>query len=264
MPVPMPASLATLSPLARAAVPNHSTPFSPERLLWQEALPGGAHWSGRMSRGTTLRLTDVDGGANVSALFYNAALTSERYSMPDSLKAQHTAFLSRGTVLYSDMGRILCSIPDDTCGWHDTVCGVLDDARMHAKYGASRYQEQRNDMMRSGSTGFLIELGKWGLGKRDVVANVNFFSKVTPDEEGRLHFDSTPRAPGQFVDLRLEMDALVVLSAAPHPMDPSPVYAPQLVEMAAWRSGTAGADDVCRLRCLENDRGFINTERWYL
>ena len=209
-------------------------------------------------------MTDLEGGASASAIFYNAANFAERYNMPDTLKAQHIARLTSGFVLYSDMGRILCSIPEDSCGWHDTVCGVLDDARMHEKYGASRYQDRRNDMMRSGLTGLLIELGKWGLGKRDIVANVNFFSKVTPDDEGRLHFDTTRRAPGQFVDLRLEMDALVVLSAAPHPLDPSTAYAPPPVEMTAWRSGTAGADDVCRLRCPENDRGFINTERGYL
>ncbi|MBC7733689.1 MAG: urea carboxylase-associated family protein [Bacteriovorax sp.] len=260
----MQTSFATLSALARAAVPDHSTPFSPELVLWQESLPGGAHWSGRMRRGTTLRLTDVRGGANVSALFYNAAQTTERYNMPDSLKAQHTAFLGRGTVCYSDMGRVLCSIPEDSCGWHDTLCGVLDTPRMLAKYGASRYQAQRNDMMRSGLDGFLIELGKWGLGKRDVVANVNFFSKVTADDEGHLHFDSTQRPPGQCVDLRFEMDTLVVVSAAPHPLDPAVAYAPQPVDLTAWRSGTAGADDVCRLRCPENDRGFINTERWWL
>ena len=257
-------TLATLTPLARAALAAHSTPYAPELVLWREPLPGGAHWSARLRRGTTLRLIDMQGGANVSALFYNAEQTTERYNMPDTLKAQHTAHLSRGTVCYSDMGRILCAIPEDTCGWHDTVCGVLDSPRMQTKYGASRYQEQRNDMMRSGRDGLLIELGKWGLGKRDVVANVNFFSKVTADAEGRLDFDTVPRPAGQFVDLRFEMDALVVLSAAPHPLDPAPGYAPPPVELVAWRSGTAGADDVCRLRCPENERGYINTERCYL
>ncbi len=260
----MQTSFATLSPLAVAAVPAHSARFSAELLLWQESLPGGAHWSGRVRRGTTLRLTDVNAGANVSAIFYNADQPVERYNMPDSLKAQHTAFLGPGTVCYSDMGRILCSLPEDTCGWHDTVCGVLDTPHMHAKYGASRYQEQRNAMMRSGRDGFLIELGKWGLGQRDIVPNVNFFSKVTADADGGLHFDTRPRPPGQYVDLRFEMDTLVVLSAAPHPLDPSPIYAPPPVALTAWRSGPAGADDVCRRRCPENDRGFINTERGFL
>lgn len=256
--------LQTLAPLARAAIPATSTRFSPELVLWEETLPGGAHWSGLLRRGNTLRLTDLEGRANVSALFFNHEDRHERYNMPDTLKAQHTAFLTRGHVCYSDMGRVLCSIPEDSCGWHDTLGGALDATRCREKYGEARYQEHRNAMFRNAQDGFLVELGKWGLGKRDVVANVNFFSKVAPDAGGRLHFDSAHRAPGQHVDLRFEMNVLVVLSAAPHPFDTAPAYAPTPARMTVWRSGTAGADDVCRHSCEQNDRGFINTERWFL
>ena len=255
---------ATLSPLARAAVPDHSTAFKPELLLWEETLPGGAHWSGLLRRGTTLRLTDLQGAANVSALFYNHEEKTERYNMPDTLKAQHTAFLTRGHVCYSDMGRVLCSIADDSCGWHDTVCGVLDAQGLRTKYGQARYQEHRNAMYRNGLDGFLVELGKWGLGKRDVVANVNFFTKLVANENGALHFETAHRRAGQHVDLRFEMNVLVVLSAAQHPLDPNPVCDPKPVQLTAWRSGTAGADDICRTSCAENDRGYINTERWFL
>jgi len=254
----------TLSPLARAAVPSSSTPFTPDLVLWQENMPGGAHGSLRVNRGTTLRLTCLDGRANVSALFFNADEKTERYNMPDTLKAQHTAHLTRGHALYSDMGRVLVSIPEDSCGWHDPLCGVLDAERLAAKYGQARYQQLRNGMFRNGLDGFVVELGKWGLGRRDVVANVNFFSKVVADADGSLHFDSRHRQPGQFVDLRCEMNVLVVLCATPHPFDPAPVWNPGAVQISAWRSGTAGADDVCRRACAENDRGFINTERWFL
>lgn len=253
-----------LSALARAAIPPHSTSFAPSLVLWEETMPGGAHWSGVLRRGNTLRLTDLHGGGNVSALFFNQEEKTERYNMPDTLKAQHTAFLSKGHVCYSDMGRVLCSVADDSCGWHDTLCGVQDAAGLRAKYGEARYQEHRNGMYRNGLDGFLTELGKWGLGKRDVVANANFFSKVVPDESGRLHFETTHRRPGQYVDLRFEMNVLVVLSTAPHPFDPSPAYSPQAVGLTAWRSGTAGADDPCRVSCPENGRGFVNTERYFL
>lgn len=253
-----------LPPLARAAVPAHSTPYSPDLLLWEESLPGGCHWSGVLRRGTTLRLTDLEGRANVSALFYNFEEKSERYNMPDTLKAQHTAFLTAGCALYSDMGRILCSIPMDSCGWHDTVCGALPQDAMDAKYGVARYQAHRNAMHRAGLEGLAIEAAKWGLSRRDLVAPVNFFSKAVADGEGRLSFDGAHRRPGQQVDLRCEMNVLVLLSAAPHPLDPSPDWAPGEVRLSAWRSGTAGADDPCRLRCDENGRGFINTERFFL
>jgi urea carboxylase-associated protein 2 len=260
----METSFATLTPLARAAVPDHSTSFSPELVLWEELIPGGAHWSGVLRRGNTLRLTDLHGKANVAMLLYNQEEKTERYNMPDTLKAQHTAFLTKGHVCYSDMGRVLCSVADDSCGWHDTVCGVQDAQRLRARYGEARYQEHRNAMYRNGLDGFLVELGKWGLGKRDVVPNLNLFSKAVADEDGMLKLETTHRQPGQHVDLRFEMNVLVVLSTAQHPFDPSPIYDPKAVKLAAWRSGTAGADDACRLSCGENGRGFINTERCFL
>ena len=254
----------TLPPLARAAVPTTSTRYDPRLLLWEELLPGGCHWSGVLRRGTTLRVTDIAGTANVSALLYNHEDRHERYNMPDTLKAQRTAFLTAGHVCYSDMGHILCSVADDSCGWHDTVCGTSDATGIQARYGERNYQQARNAMHRNGRDGLLVELGKWGLGRRDIVANLNLFSKAAPDVQGRLHFDTAHRAPGQHVDLRFEMNVLVVLSAAPHPFDPAPAYAPGDVQMSAWRSGTAGADDRCRLHCDENGRGFINTERGFL
>jgi len=161
-------------------------------VLWEETLPGGAHWSGVMRRGTALRLTDIEGGANVSALFWNFEEKSERYNMPDTLKAQHTAYLTRGHCGFSDMGRVLFSIVEDSAGWHDTVCGVIDDPAMAERFGTRRFQEHRNAMHRSGQEGLLKEMGRWGLGKRDLHANVNFFSKVTADAEGNLSLRPAP------------------------------------------------------------------------
>ena len=260
----METSFETLSPLARAAVPEHSTPYSHERVLWEELVPGGAHWSGVLRRGNTLRIHDPHGGANVAMLLFNQEEKTERYNMPDTLKAQHTAYLTQGHVCYSDMGRVLCSIPQDSCGWHDTVCGVLDARGLETKYGQARFQEHRNGMYRNALDGLLVELGKWGLGKRDVVANLNLFSKVVADGDGRLTFETAHRQPGQYIDLRFEMNVLVAFSTAPHPLDPAPRYDPKAIKLVAWRSGIAGADDVCRLSRPENGRGFINTERYFL
>lgn len=239
---------------------NQLDTLTPAAVLWEEQIPGGAHWSFVIKRGMTLRLTDVEGGANVSALFYNQDEKLERYNMADTLKAQHTAYLTKGFVCYSDMGRVLCSLTEDTCGWHDTICGMSDAALVQQKYGAARYQEHRNAMHRNARDGFLIELGKWGLGKRDIVANVNFFSKVSADEEGNLVFHPGNSSAGNFVDLRFEMNTLVVLSACKHPLDPNPKYAPKPVQLTAWHSGTADAYDYCRNSCPENQRGFYNTE----
>ena len=234
-----------------------------DALLWEDRVPGGAHWSGIVRRGTTLRLTDLSGGANCSAIFFNHEEKLERYNMADTLKAQHTARLTRGHVCYSDMGRVLCSIAADSAGWHDPLCGPSDAATTRARYGEKTYQNARNDMLRNGRDGLLIELGKWGLSKRDLAATVNFFSKVWVDDAGDMHFVLGHSKAGALVELRFEMNCLVALSTAPHPLDPRPHYAPGPVGLAAWRSGTARPDDECRLSCPENGRGFHATELYY-
>ena len=231
-------------------------------VLWEETLPGGAHWSGVMRRGTALRFTDLEGGANLSALFWNFEEKSERYNMPDTLKAQHTAYLTKGHCGFSDMGRVMFSLVDDSAGWHDTVCGIIDDATMGERFGAARFQEHRNAMHRSAREGLFKEMGRWGLGKRDLHANVNFFSKVTADADGNLALQS-PGVPGAHVDVRFDMDVLVVLSAAPHPFVAGGSYQPKPVGMTSWRAGLAPENDYCRNFRGENQRAFVNTARYF-
>ncbi len=235
-----------------------------ESLLWQEDIPGGCHWSGIVRRGTTLRLTNVSGNANAAVLLYNQEEKLERYNMADTLKSQHTFYLTKGHACHSDMGRIFCCITADTAGWHDTVCGLSDAALIQQKYGVARYQEHRNQMYRSGLDGLLIELGKWGLGQRDIVSNINFFSKVTADENGALAFHADHSKAGDYVELNFEMNTLVVLSAAPHPLDTSECYQPGAVHLTLFApsSEVAVTAAVCT-HIAENSRGLQNTQRFY-
>jgi uncharacterized protein len=230
-------------------------------LVSKEMLRGGQMWSRVIARGERLKLTDLEGGACVAALLFNAKQPLERYNMPDTLKAQHVARLTTGNVLYSDMGRVLLSIVSDTAGWHDTITGHLTAGASKRKYGAGTYQALRNDFFRNTRDNFLIELGKHGLGKRDLHANVNFFVKVAADTEGSLAF-SPSGVVGASVELRAEMDVLVVLSNTPHPLDPSSKYAPKSVALEIQRGPVAAADDPCRRSCPENERGFTLTEAY--
>jgi urea carboxylase-associated protein 2 len=228
-------------------------------LLWKDALRPGQAWSRRLRRNQVLRITDLEGTACVAALFYNARDFLERYNMPDTLKAQHTAFLTTGRALYSDMGRVLCSIVADSCGWHDTLCGHGITAGDAARFGVGRYQELRNDFHRNTRDNFLVELGKHGLGKRDLVANVSFFARIEVDEAGTLRWVPGASRPGGFVELRFEMDTLVVLSNTPHPLDPAERYQPGPIALSARSGPPATADDPCRLSRPENGRGFTLT-----
>ena len=236
---------------------------TPSPAAVEELLPGGGHRSFVLRRGQLLRLTDLEGGANVATLMFNAHEKSERLNLPDSLKCQHTAKLTRGHCLYSDMGRVLAAITADTAGWSDSIGGVLDAAEVREKYGDGSFQQLRNDCHRNGADNLLVELGKWGLGLSDLLMVLNLFSRVDVDAAGTLHFVPGNSRAGDHIELYAPMDTLVVLTALQHPLDPAPRYAPKPVQLAWMRAGPEVAQH-CRSSCAENARGFVNTERLYL
>jgi len=241
-----------------------STSLTLRPTLYEETVPGGGHASFVLKRGQLLRLTDVEGGANVSLLLLNAVEKSERLNLPDTLKCQHTAKLTAGHCLYSDMGRVLAAITADTCGWHDSFGGVLNAEETREKYGEGRYQELRNGFFRNGMDNLLVEMGKWNLNLQDLLMALNLFSKVTVDAEGCFHFEPDNSRPGDYVELYAPMDTLVVLTALQHPMDPNPQYAPKPVKLSWHKVESDGISVLCRTSRPENGRGFHNTERLYV
>lgn len=234
-----------------------------ETILFEETLPGGGLWSWTLRRHMTLRLTDLEGGANVGLMAYNADQPFDRLNLPDTLKAQYTAKLTRGHVLMSDMGHALLSIAADTVGWHDPLGGHGNAALLQKKYGEATYQAKRNEWYRNAHDNFLIELGKYGLSKRDLVANLNFFSRLDVDAGGLMKFHPGNSTPGSHVDLRAEMNVLVVLNTCQHPLDPNLKYAPKPVKLTVLKTPPPGPDDFCRNFRSENQRSFTLTERLF-
>jgi urea carboxylase-associated protein 2 len=235
-----------------------------EKILFNETVPGGGMWSFVLRRHLTLRIIDLEGGANVGLMAYQSENPLNRLNLPDTLKAQYTAKLTRGHVLMSDMGHTLLSITADTVGWHDPLGGHNNDALVKRKYGVATYQDKRNDWYRNAHDNFLTELGKYGLGKRDLVANVNFFKRVDVDADGKMHFNTSKSKVGGYVDLRAEMNVLVILNTCQHPLDPNPKYDPRPVQLSVLKTPPPGKNDFCRNYRKENQRSFILTERFFL
>ena len=231
-------------------------------LLYEDALPGGSHWSMVMPAGSLLKITDVEGGANVGMLFYNPRNLLERYNAPDTLKCQHTFKLTTGHCLYSDMGRIFCSVIQDDTGWIDTVAGTTNKAKIAARWGERDYQHERNLWKQNGYDSFLVEVAKYGLGARDLAANLNLFSKVFTDDEGNLQFAVGHSKAGDTITLRFEMETLVVFNTCPHPMNPTAEYPRKPIQYGVYKADPVAADDICRMSRPENGRGFENTRRY--
>lgn len=234
------------------------------KVLYEDRLSGVCHWSLRMRKGTSLRLIDEEGGANVGMLFYNPENLLERYNAPDTLKCQHTFKLTTGNCLYSDMGRIFCSIVEDSVGWHETVSGNTTREIVKRKWGEHNYQDYHNDWYLNGYDSFLVELAKYGMGKKDMAANLNLFSKVEVDEEGNLQYAADNSQAGDYIELRFEMDTLVLLHTCPHPLNPVTEYPKKPVIYQIRESEPVQQDDYCMNFRPENQRGFKNTELYHL
>ena len=190
-----------------------AAPAPPGRVVEDRTVPAGGEWSGRVAAGQVLRLVDLEGQQAVDFLCYAAADPSERYNAADTLKLAGTLFLTTGHGLYSDMGRRLFTIVADTCGRHDTLGGCCSAESNRLRYGVEGTPNCRDNFLRA--------LARLGLGKKDIVANVNFFMNLPVRPDGALAIVEGRSRPGDRVDLRAETDVLVALSNCPQIYNPA-------------------------------------------
>jgi urea carboxylase-associated protein 2 len=238
-----PAALPALAPLPGPSLPE-------DALLHRDTIPGGWYWTRVLRRGQRLRIVNTAGSPGVSALLWRLDDTSERYNAADTIKIQWTAAIRKGRVLFSDMGRVMASLVEDSCGQHDTVVGASTPASVAARYPGRAARNSRDN--------FRLAAGKHGMGPRDVPPCITFFAGLRADGQGRLSWVPGCTRPGDFVELRAEMDLIVALSNCPHPLAPGDDPAPGPVEVLVCRAGAEPPDDPCRTATAEARRGFEN------
>jgi len=187
-------------------------------------LPARLPYSTTLKAGQILRIIDLESQQAVDALFYNLHDFSERYSAQDTLAMQAAQggpfYLQTGSVLRSNEGRPMLTVIRDTCGFHDTCAGACSCESNTVRFGF----ETR--FMHACRENFLTELGKYGMGKRDLVSNVNFFMNVPIRPNGELTVDDGVSEPGGYVELRAEMDVLVLISNCPQVNNPCNGFKP--------------------------------------
>jgi urea carboxylase-associated protein 1 len=184
-----------------------------------------APWSAVVRRGQTLTIVDLRGNQAVDCLIYNAEDTAERYSAPDTMAAQGGIFLTTGSVLRSSEGRALMTVVADEVGRHDTVGGACSRESNTLRYG--HHTKHQHACVEN----FLIEGARWGLGKRDLVSNINWYMNVPVDPDGSLGIVDGISAPGLRVALRADMDVLVLVSNCPQINNPCNGFDPTPVRM---------------------------------
>jgi len=230
---------------------------SADDLVWEETIAAGGYASRVLARGTRLRLADLQGDACVSLQLFNAAMPTERLNVADTVKVQWNAYLGEGSLLLSDMGRVLASIEQDGAGTHDAFCGASNAASNERRYGdgsnSGLYPNARDRL--------LLGAAKHGLSRRDVHPCVNLFKGVRIAADGTTEPQLGPFTPGRALVLRAEMDLIVVLANCPHVLDPRPWTVTPL-RATAWRGPITTEDDPIRNATPERQRAFLNTEDW--
>ena len=212
------------------AIRIQESQLNPADAIHSVVLPAGEPWLHEVKQGQTLRIVDLDGNQAADVIFYNRHETDEHYSATETILRQGGIYLTTGSVLYSDDGNPMLSIVADTCGRHDTLGGACA-----AESNTVRYALQKK-FMHSCRDNYLIALqhADIGLGKRDLVPNVNFFMNVPVTEEGDLTFADGVSAPGKYVELRAEMDLWMLVSNCPQLNNPCNAYNPTPARFLLW------------------------------
>ena len=189
-------------------------------------IPACAPWSARIQKGDMLRLIDLEGRQAVDFLCYNSASPAERYNAANTMKLNKRIYLGKGCVLWSVRARKMMTIVEDTCGSHDTLAGCCSIEIDEVRFGVTN--------TRSCQSNFEAELAKHGLGEKDIVANINFFMYVPVDADGGVAIAEGLSKPGDYVDLRAEMDLLVVISNCPERDNPAAGFKPTPVRAIVY------------------------------
>ena len=205
--------------------------LDPDAAARREIVTAGSAWLAELKRGQTLRILDLEGNQAVDTLFYDLARpTEERYCALTTIRTQHNVYLTAGSRLLSGSGNVLLTITADTCGRHDTLGGACAAESNQVRYALDK------KAMHSCRDSFLYALAEsgYGLGKRDLASNINFFMNVPLTPDGRLSFEDGISGAGKYVEMRAETDVLVLVSNCPQLNNPCNAYNPTPVEMLVW------------------------------
>jgi urea carboxylase-associated protein 1 len=194
-------------------------------VLIDQVVAARAPWSGVVPAGGTLEVTDLEGNQAVDCLFYLADDTAERYSAAETLAWQGSIFLGVGSVLRSDQGRPLLTVVVDEVGRHDTLGGACSKESNTLRYG------HHTSAQHACVENFLAEGGRWGLGKRDLVSNINWYMNVPVEADGALGIVDGLSAPGRVIRLEAHVDVLTLISNCPQINNPCNGFRPTPVRI---------------------------------
>jgi len=202
-----------------------------EDACFREVVPAGDYFMKVIKQGQTFRILDLGGNQAADTLFYNADDPSERYSAVDTIREQGNVYLTAGTKLMSSENNVMLEIVADTCGRHDTLGGACATESNTVRYALDKkcMHACRDSWMLA-----IAENEQYGMSKRDITHNINFFMNVPVTREGGLTFEDGISAAGKYVEMTAHIDTIVLLSNCPQLNNPCNAYNPTPVEIIVW------------------------------
>ena len=205
--------------------------LQPTDARYRQLVLAGDYWMQVLKMGQTLRILDLHGNQAADTLFYNAHDPSERYSAVDTIREQGNVYLSAGTALLSNLGNVMLDITADTCGRHDTLGGACATESNTVRYALEK------KCMHACRDSWMLAVAlhpEFGLTKRDITHNINFFMNVPVTAEGGLSFADGISDAGKYVEMRAAIDVIVLISNCPQLNNPCNAYNPTPIEVLIW------------------------------
>ena len=233
-----------------SASPLPADPIEPNLIIHREVIPGGWYWSAKVLRGEAVRVEQGEGNSSVALIAWSAHDKTERLNLVDTAKVQWSTILGKGRVIFSDMGRVMFSLIEDSMGAHDCLMGGSNATSNAAKYPNQKTRNTRDNLV--------LIAGKLGLERRDIPAALTLFAPSSLSDTGVFQWRTSFSNSAHYCDLRAEMDIFIGFSNCPHPLDPDPIYAPKPVTITRFHAALPKADDLARTATAEAIRGFEN------
>jgi len=202
--------------------------------ILSQTVEAGSYFVHEILQGQTVRIVDLEGNQAVDTLFYNAHDYADRYSAQDTIREQNNIYLTTGTKLISTGRNVMLTIVADTCGRHDTLGGACSAESNMVRYAIEkRFMHACRHSFLKGAFEWSRDTGR-ELDKRDLTANINFFMNVPVTPEGTLTFADGVSDVKKYVELRAEMDTLIVISNCPQLNNPCNAYNPTPIQVLIW------------------------------
>lgn len=216
--------MSSVSAQAVSPIPA-TTPLG--EILYREVVPAGGRWSRRIEPGERLRIIDLEGQQAVDFLCYSPELPLDRINIPNTVKLNRSLYITEGCKIYSDHAKVMFSVLEDTCGFHDTLAGCCSNEIDLVRYGVVKTKSCRAN--------FIAELAEWSMAPSEIVSNINFFMRVPFSEDGTVVIGPGVSKPGDHVELLAEMPVIAVLSNCPQEHNPASGFKPTPIEVIVHR-----------------------------